>query len=97
MISSSAACSRSSGTNPAGVPNMPSRRERASSRIAQNTGWLKRIGASSRGGFGSGCGCGEFGEINTSRETLSGCRSARCTAELLPAENATTGSASIPR
>ena len=49
-ISRSAARSRSSGTNPAGVPDMPSRRERASRRIAQNTGWLKRIGASSRGG-----------------------------------------------
>jgi hypothetical protein len=76
---------------------MPSRRERASRRIAQNTGWLKRIGANIRGGFGSGSGCGEFGEIKTSRETRSGCRSASCTADELPAENATTGSSTIFR
>ena len=36
-------------------------------------------------------------ELKTSRETRFGCRSASCTADELPAENATTGSSAISR
>ena len=59
-------------------------------------GWEKTSGASARGASVTGFSCGELEATSTSADTRSGWRSANCTADVLPAEKASTGTCAIP-